>query len=223
MTTSTTISSLDPDDDVRHGGHIRRVAAVGGTGTPTSSVQFFNNGSTTPLGTGTVDSSGDPTLNTATLPIDTNHITADYTGDAGPRLASTTTAAATAAVSKALTATALTVVPTTSVFGQSVALKATVTSTTSGLGTPSGTVEFLNNGTEIETVRMDSTGVATLNTTSLPVGSDVISAMYESDDTFAASTSPNVTATVTATPTTTTLAVSSAPTTRRWTSRPRSS
>ncbi len=210
VTTSTTISSSTQTTTfgtvVTFTAH---VAAVGGTGTPTGSVQFFNNGSTTPLGTGTVDSSGDATLNTAALPIDTNHITADYTGDAG-FAPSTTTAAATVTVSKALTATALTVVPTTSVFGQSVALKATVTSTTSGLGTPTGTVEFLNGTTEIETVRMDSTGVATLNTSSLPVGSDVISAIYESDDTFAASTSPNVTATVTATPTTTTLAVSPA-------------
>lgn len=179
------------------------VTGIGGTGTPGGSVQFFAN--STPLGTGTLNGNGVATLNTTALPVGVDQVTAAYAGNAS--FAPSTSSATTVNVAKAPTTTTLTVIPIASAFGQSVTLTATVAPTTSGLGTPTGTVEFLNGSSEIETIRMTN-GVATLTTSALPVGNDSITALYESDNTFASSTSKAVVAAVSAVPTTTTLAVS---------------
>ena len=179
------------------------VTGGGGAGVPTGSVEFVNG--STDLGPGTLDSSGHASLTTSTLPVGPDQIQAVYAGDTSFKASSSPQETVT--VAKAPTTTALTVNPTTSTFGSSVALTATVTPTTTGIGTPTGTVEFLNGTTEIETVAMVN-GVATLNTTTLPAGTDSITAVYESDDNFAASTSTAVTATVTVVPTATTLTAS---------------
>jgi Pro-kumamolisin, activation domain/Bacterial Ig-like domain (group 3) len=49
--------------------------------TAVGAVNFFNNGSATALGTGTLNSSGVATFQTTSLPIGTNHITATFNGD----------------------------------------------------------------------------------------------------------------------------------------------
>ena len=59
------------------------------------------------------------------------------------------------------------------VYGQAVTLVATVAS---GAGTPSGSVTFLDDGTPLATIPLDSSGKATLTTTNLPVGLESISA-----------------------------------------------
>ncbi len=177
-----------------------------GTGTPTGDVEFLN-GSTVLTDDSPLSSTGVATFSTSTLPVATDQITAVYLGDS-TFATSTSTPPTTVTIAKAPTTTALTVQPTSSVFGQSVALTATVTPTTSGIGPPTGNVEFLDGTSEIQTVPVNGSGVATLNTTTLPVGSDSITAVYQSDDNFAASTSPVVVATVGTVPTTATLTVS---------------
>ncbi|HZP64731.1 MAG TPA: Ig-like domain repeat protein, partial [Rudaea sp.] len=79
--------------------------------------------------------------------------------------------------------------PSPSVFGQSVTFTATVTATPPAVGTPTGTVTFLDNGSSIGTGTL-SGGVATLTTGALAVGSThSITAQYGGDSNFGTSTS----------------------------------
>jgi large repetitive protein len=79
--------------------------------------------------------------------------------------------------------------------GTSVTLTATVTDP-SGAGTPTGTVNFLDNGASIGTESLSS-GVATLTTTSLPgAANQQLTAVYGGDTTYAGSTSSGVPYTV---------------------------
>jgi hypothetical protein len=61
-------------------------------------------------------------------------------------------------------------------------------------------VAFYNGATALGTGTLNSSGVATLSTTTLPVGTDTVTATYAAAGNFAASTSAPVTRTVTATP-----------------------
>jgi trimeric autotransporter adhesin len=83
------------------------------------------------------------------------------------------------------------------VAGESVTFTATVTSTAGG--TPTGTVTFNNGSTALGTgaVTLNGSGVATLSTTALVVGSASITASYSGDTNYAPGTSPAVTENVT--------------------------
>jgi hypothetical protein len=65
-----------------------------------------------------------------------------------------------------------------------VTLTATVASTTTG--TPTGTVNFFDNGTKIGTSTL-SNGAATYSSSTLPVGTNVITAVYSGDVNFSPS------------------------------------
>jgi Bacterial Ig-like domain (group 3) len=99
--------------------------------------------------------------------------------------------------------------PTSANTGQSVTLTATVTSQ-SGTTTPTGTVTFYNRSSSLGTASLGSTGIVTFSATTLPAGSDSITAFYGGDANDASSTSPPVTVTVTSAvvPTNTVLATS---------------
>jgi predicted outer membrane repeat protein len=68
--------------------------------------------------------------------------------------------------------------------GTSVTLTATATSSS---GTPTGTVTFLAGSTSLGTATLSPQGVATLAVTTLPIGSNTITATYPGDTNFAAS------------------------------------
>ncbi|MFZ1933987.1 MAG: Ig-like domain-containing protein [Thermoguttaceae bacterium] len=93
--------------------------------------------------------------------------------------ASTTTAAA--------TTTTVAVSPSTSTYGEQVALTATVT--TSGTGTLSGKVQFYDSGVAIGTARLNSSGQAVLNLNGLSVGDHSITATYLGNTNFSTSSS----------------------------------
>jgi hypothetical protein len=76
--------------------------------------------------------------------------------------------------------------PGTSTYNSSVALTATVAATG---GTPTGTVTFYNGAAVLGTGTLSASGVATLNTTTLPVGTNSITAAYTATGNFGASTS----------------------------------
>ncbi len=76
--------------------------------------------------------------------------------------------------------------PGSAVFGESDTFTATVSST-SGIGTPTGSVAFICAGGLLGTATLNSAGVATLTTSSLGIGSDDISASYGGDSTFSGS------------------------------------
>jgi hypothetical protein len=85
--------------------------------------------------------------------------------------------------------------------GTSVTLSATV-APTSGSGTPTGSVNFLDNGAPVGTSTLDNTGTATLTTSTLPAGTNQqLTAVYSGDPTYAASTSTASAYTVTPVPT----------------------
>jgi hypothetical protein len=88
-------------------------------------------------------------------------------------------------VTAAATTTSLSA-PGTAAYGTNVTLTATVASTA---GKPAGTVTFYNGTTALGTETLNGSSVATLSSTTLPVGSDSITATYAATGNFAASTS----------------------------------
>ena len=72
---------------------------------------------------------------------------------------------------------------------------------------PTGTVMFLSGAIPLGMVELDGSGSAILTLTTLPAGSDAITAQYSGDSSYAASTSAAVTQTVNQASSTTTLTV----------------
>ena len=89
-----------------------------------------------------------------------------------------------------------------SAFGQTVTFKASVTSQSSG--TPTGTVTFTNGSTAMCNGVTLSGGIATCTYSTLPVGSDIVTATYSGDSNFSGS-SGSVSQTINKTIPTTTL------------------
>ena len=86
---------------------------------------------------------------------------------------------------KAATTTAVTSSVNPSDFGQSVTFTATVTS---GAGTPTGSVQFKDNGTNLgAAVNLNGSGVATVSTSTLTVGTHTITAEYGGSTSFGVS------------------------------------
>jgi len=75
------------------------------------------------------------------------------------------------------TTTVLTSTPNPSYQGENVMMTATVTAQNGS--TPSGTVIFMSNGTQIGSASLNGSGVAVLNFTGLAVGSDTLTAVYQ--------------------------------------------
>jgi uncharacterized repeat protein (TIGR03803 family) len=89
------------------------------------------------------------------------------------------------------TTTVLTSAPNPSYVGQMVTMTATVTAQNGS--TPTGTVIFNSDGTQIGSATLNGSGVAVLNFAGLSVGSDSLTAVYQGSRTLAASTSNTVT------------------------------
>ncbi|MFG2525879.1 Ig-like domain-containing protein, partial [Streptomyces sp. NPDC048527] len=170
-----------------------------GAGTPTGTVTFFDGA--TLLGSGTL-SGGVATFTTSGLSVGSHALTAVYNGNAN--LTGSTSPVDTQSVVKASSATAINVSPDPTVFGQSKALTATVTAVAPGAGTPTGTVTFFIGGIPQAPVPLVG-GVATLTTSTLPVGVRTARAVYNSDANFNGSASPTVNQTVSKSSTTTAL------------------
>ena len=202
--TTTTVTSSE--STIVYGQSVTLTATVApssGSATPTGTVTFTSGGST--LGTQTLNSSGVATLSTTALAAGSDTVTVSYGGDSTYAAGSGTL---TETVNKASTSTALSESSKTAVYGQSVTLTATLSVTSPGSGTPTGAVTFLEGSTTLGTGTLNSSGVATLSTTALPVGSDSITASYAGDTDFVSSTSSAQTETVSQAATTTTVGIS---------------
>jgi hypothetical protein len=137
---------------------------------PTGTITITSGGVT--LGSGTITSSnGTVTVTTTTLPVGSDLITATYGGDATNNTATATT---TQVVSKASPTETLTSSLNPSTFGQSVTFTATLPSNVTG------TVTFKNGATSLGTSTV-ANGVAIFATSTLPAGSDAITATYSGD------------------------------------------
>jgi hypothetical protein len=170
-------------------------------------VQFFVDssplGSPVPLVLGLAQS-----IPITTLGQGDHTVTATYSGDAN--YLGSTGGPFTQSIHKkrAVTTTALTSSVNPSVFGQATTLTATVTAP--GGGTPTGAVQFKDGSTVVATGTLDGSGVAAVAVDSLAVGGHTLTAVYQSDDDFAVSTSSPVSQTVLQAQTTTDVSVTTA-------------
>ena len=156
-----------------------------GVGVPTGTVTFMNG--TTTLGTGTLNDTGVATLSVSSLAVGTQSLTAVYGGDTN--FTTSTSTAVSQVVNQANSNTTVTSSLNPSTSGASVTFTATVAATSPGAGTPTGTVNFLDNGTQIGTGTLDSSGTATYATSTLTTGTHPITVAYLGDTNFLTSTS----------------------------------
>jgi Bacterial Ig-like domain (group 3)/FG-GAP-like repeat len=161
------------------------------TGSTTGTVSFYSG--TTLLGTVTVNSSGVATYTTGALPAGPDAITAVYSGNAA--FIGSTSTGLVENITAAATATTFSVSPNPATAGQPVTLTATVSPAPTG--SSAGTVSFYNGSTLLGTATVNSSGVATFTTSSLPAGTDNLTAVYSGNAGFATSTSSVLSLTVT--------------------------
>ena len=167
------------------------VAAVPpGTGVPTGMLTFQRGNNV--LAQVPLNGSGVASFTTSALPAGSNTITATYASDT-IFASSSGSVVHVVQTSGAATATTLSSSPNPSVFSQPVTFTATVTS---GGGVPSGTVTFKNGSSILGNSPLDGTGHAGFTTSTLAVGSNSITATYNGDSNFSASTSSALTQTV---------------------------
>jgi hypothetical protein len=170
---------------------------LGNGGTPTGSVNFIANGSV--IGAGTVNASGKATFTTATLAAGTYSITATYTGDANN--GSSTSSPPSLTISLATTATVIAVTPNPALVGAAITITAKVTGNG---GTPTGSVNFIANGTTLNTATLTG-GTASFTTSTLAPGTYTITVSYLGDAADSPSTSTSISEGVGLIPTSTSL------------------
>jgi hypothetical protein len=162
-----------------------------GTGTPTGTVSFSDGGSPIATCQGVALPATPPLQVTCTQAYDTaasHTVTAAYGGD--PNFI-TSTGSETENVAPVSTTTSVVPSPPTSTYGQSVTLTATVTPT-SGAADPDGTVTFTADGTTLGSSTLSTTGgvpTASMLSTTLPVGTDSVTASFDGVPGFLASSS----------------------------------
>ena len=209
MITPTSVTLAASPNPAATGQSVTLTAAVSPapTGSPLGTVSFYYGG--TLLGSGNVNSSGVATFSTAALPAGADSLTAVYSGNAA--FATSTSSAITETITALTsTTTALTGAPNPATAGQSVTLTATVSPAPTG--STLGTVSFYNGATLLSSGNVNSSGVATFSTATLPAGADSLTAVYSGNAGFATSTSSAVTETITAlTSTTTTTTLTASP------------
>ncbi len=196
--TPTTTTLLASPTSATYGASVKLTATVSSAaGTPTGTVDFYDNGAS--IGTGTLTGSGSATLTVTTLPVGTDSITATYAAQ-GSFAGSSTLTATQVIISTAATATALTASTTSATYWTPITLTATVTVTPGGaaVASPGVNVTFYNKGVSIGTAPLNSNGVATLTTQSLPIGADNLTVSYPAQGNYGASTSPTVTVNIAA-------------------------
>lgn len=158
------------------------------SGIPTGTVLLLD-GATT-IGTQSLNASGVASFQVTNLPLGTHNITAAYSGDVNNSNA--VSLAISQVVGQASTTVNLSSVLSPSPFGESIALTANVSQPGSGFGVPTGIVTFKDGATVLGTASLDSSGEARFSTTSLPIGTRTLTAVYSGDTNFSAATSTSV-------------------------------
>lgn len=204
---SASAATINQGSPVTLTAHVQQAS---GSVTPTGTVIFYNGA--TAVGSASL-SSGTASLTTSSLPLGSDSITATYSGASG--FDSSTSSAVTVTVASGVVSTSTKLAASASTITQNspVTLTAAVTQST-GTTTPTGTVTFYNGATTLGSAALNA-GIASISTSSLPTGTDSISAAYSGAVAFNASSSNVVTVTVNAPPpssvsTTTSLTVSAA-------------
>lgn len=220
MNTAITLTSV-PHLSVRDAAitlTARVVPVPPATGTPTGTVKFIIGANRPTLTSALVD--GQAAVTVHSRDIASRTVVAVYSGDAtfapssSAPLAETAIAAPPLTGASTLTTSLATPVADTpastlnhTVYGEPVALAATVTKLSSGTGTPTGTVTFTITGGPTLNAPLNATGQASTSTSTLTAGPHTVTATYSGDACFATSTSAPVAHTVQSTITTSLTAV----------------
>jgi hypothetical protein len=179
-TTTQLTSSVNPSVSGKAVTFTATVSSSSG-GTPTGKVSFRNGAMV--LGTTTL-SGGTTRLTTSQLPPGLNRITAVYGGDLN--FESSTSAPVNQFVLEATTTT-LTSSPNPSTYGQAVTFTAMVTASVGA--PPDGETVTFKKGTTVLGTGTLSSGSASFTTSTLPVGTSYIKAVYGGDSNVAGSRS----------------------------------
>ncbi len=195
-TTTALKSSLNPSTYGSSMTFTATVSPSSGTGTPSGSVTFYNCGSSSncssksAFGSAVTLSSGKATFATSTLPVGTTYVEAIYSGSGS--YAGSTSNVVTQVVNALGTTSVLTSTPNPSSFGTSVSFTDKVSAST---GTPSGPVTFYScttntcsTQTPLDTETLAS-GKASYSTSSLPVGTAYVEALYGASGNYVGSSS----------------------------------
>jgi hypothetical protein len=178
-TTTSLVSSANPSvvgSSVTFTATVATVAPPGATGT----VQFYVDGAT--LGGPVTLLSGEATASTSALAAGTHVITATYSGDLN-HTGSNGRLVPDQVVNKIATTTSLASSANPSGFGSSVIFTATVAPSAA-----TGSVQFFADGVTLGSAVSLSGGVASFSTSTLAVGTRVITATYTGDGNYATST-----------------------------------
>ena len=159
------------------------------TGTPTGTVTLLDGSSS--LGSTALPANGVAQFAISSLVPGVHAISASYSGDAN--FGGSTSAALTQTINQASTTTAVVSGANPSVFGQNVTFTASVQSSSSG--TPTGNVTFFDGSTSLGSVNLSGSS-AQLTLASLSLGSHSITAKYNGDSNYAASSSASLTQSV---------------------------
>jgi large repetitive protein len=190
-TTTVVTANADPSvvgQDVTYTASVS--AGTPGSGTPTGDVNFFD-GANPISGCSSValNGSGQATCDAGAYAAPSTHsITADYLGDVN--FVSSNSATFTQNVSQASSTTAVTSSANPSVFGQGVTFTATVSAQLPGLGTPTGSVQFVVDSIDLGSpVALNGSDQATsVSISSLAVGTlHTVHGVYSGDTNFVAS------------------------------------
>jgi hypothetical protein len=179
-TTTTVTSSKNPSF---FGQSVTFTATVSAApATPTGTVTFLDTGN--PIGTVSL-SGGVATFTTSTLAIGNHTITASYNGDGNFNNSTGSLSGNPQVVNNPNTTTTITSSANPSDLGQPVTFTAVVSAVQSGVGTPTGTVQFKANGNNLGgPVTLNGGGTAQLTTSSLTTGNHTITADYSGDGNF---------------------------------------
>jgi sugar lactone lactonase YvrE/predicted secreted protein len=188
-TATTLIPSANP---VSTGATLNLSATVTATGSATNAGTLggnitFTEGSTV-YGTVGINASGQAILPISTLSAGTHYILATYVGTTN--YATSSSAVLTEVVLSTATVTTLSSPSTTTLAGEPATFTAVVTSATA---TPTGTVVFEEAGASIGQTQLNAQGIATFTTTTLPVGTQIITAEYAGNGNYNSSTSAALT------------------------------
>jgi FtsP/CotA-like multicopper oxidase with cupredoxin domain len=179
-TTSVVVSSVNPSVSSENVTFTTTVSPSTATGT----VQFSIDGA--PAGGPVALVAGQATYATSVLSVGAHPISATYSGDPAYLASTSPTITQTVGPARRNATTVVTSnrVPSSN-FGQNVTFTATVRPV-SGTGIPSGTVQFIIDGSNVGGVRtLNAQGRATYSTASLAAGSHTVIATYSGSATFA--------------------------------------
>lgn len=159
---------------------------------PTGFVELYFG--STPLTVLALDSQGEASYSTTSLPAGNLQIVAIYSGDSDYSASTDTLSQVVMPIATTMQLTSSNI---SSEFGETVSFSASVTATT---GVPNGTISFYDDSLLLATVPVDGSGLAQYSTSTLSSGTHQIQAIYNGENNFGTSSE---TITQTVAPTTT--------------------